>query len=70
MDTVLELSFLMQSEEDVDVLIDYILYFQNKSGQMNSKKVFKLTKLTLTKNRPIIVSKRQMLRKHMTTRTL
>lgn len=70
MNSVLELSFAVQSEEDTNVLIDYILYFQNKAGKLNSKKVFKLTKLALAKDRPIVVSKRHMLRQHMTTRTL
>ena len=70
MNTALEFSFSIQSEEDTNVLIDYILYFQNKSGKLNSKKVFKLTKLALTRNQPVTVSKRHMLHEHMTTRTL
>lgn len=68
--TALEFSFSIQSEEDSNVLIDYILYFQNRVGKLNSKKVFKLTRLALTKGEPVIVSKRHMLREHMTTRTL
>lgn len=70
MNTALEFSFSIKSEEDTDVIIDYILYFQNKAGKLNSKKVFKLTKLALTKNKHVLVSKRHMLREHMTTRTL
>ncbi len=70
MNTALEFSFTINSQENVDVLIDYVLYFQNKSGSLNSKKVFKLTKLFLEKNTPTVVLKRHMLRQHMTTRTL
>lgn len=70
MNTALEFSFSIKSEKDTSVLIDYILYFQNKAGKLNSKKVFKLTKLALTKNKSILILKRHMLREHMTTRTL
>lgn len=58
------------SAEDANVIIDYILYFQNKAGKLNSKKVFKLAKLALAENQPVPVSKRHMLRERMTTRTL
>jgi len=70
MDTALEFSFTIQAMEDTNVLIDYILYFQNKSGNLNSKKVFKLTTLALAKNTPVVVSKRHPLRANMTTRKL
>ena len=70
MNTALEFSFTIQAHEDADVIIDYILYFQSKSGKLNSKKVFKLTKLALTRNKSVMVSKRHMLRAVMTTRTL
>ena len=70
MNAALEFSFTIQSHEDSNVIIDYIIYFQNKSGQLNSKKVFKLTKLALKKGKSVLVSKRHMLREHMTTRTL
>ena len=70
MNTALEFSFTIKAHEDTDVIIDYILYFQNKSGKLNSKKVFKLTRLALKGNKSVIVSKRHMLRERMTTRTL
>lgn len=70
MNTALEFSFKLQAHEDTSVIIDYILYFQNKSGTLNSKKVFKLSKLTLIRDKSVIVSKRHMLREHMTTRRL
>lgn len=70
MNTALEFSFSIRSEKDTRVLIDYILHFQNKAGKPDSRKVFKLTEIDLAKNRPVIVSKRHMLREKMTTRTL
>jgi len=70
MNTALEFSFTIQAMEDTNVLIDYILYFQNKSGNLNSKKVFKLTTLALVKNTAVVVSKRHPLRANMTTRKL
>lgn len=70
MNTALEFSFAIRAPEDTNVIIDYILYFQNKSGKLNSKKIFKLTKLALTRNKSVMVSKRHMLRERMTTRTL
>ena len=70
MNTALEFSFLIQAKQDMHVIIDYILYFQNKAGKLNSKKVFKLTKLGLVKNKPVSISKSHMLREQMTTRTL
>ena len=69
MNTVLEFSFEIQCEEDAVILIDYILYFQNKAGKLNGKKVFKLAKLSLGKDKSIQVSKRHMFREQMTTRT-
>jgi 3-methyladenine DNA glycosylase AlkC len=70
MNTVLEFSFSIVAKEATDVLIDYIIYFQNKIGKLSNKKVFKLTKISLTKNKSINVSKRHMLRQEMTTRKL
>ena len=68
--TALAFSFSIKSVEDTKVIIDYTIYFQNKAGKLNSKKVFKIKTLSLSKNTPVLVSKRHMLREHMTTRTL
>ncbi len=70
MNAALEFSFTIKSPKSTDVIIDYTLYFQNKRGALNSKKIFKLTQISLIKNRSIVVSKRHFLREHMTTRTL
>ena len=70
MNDTLEFSFAIEAQEDMDIIADYILYFQNKSGKLNSKKVFKLKKISLKKNQPITISKRHPFRQFMTTRTL
>lgn len=68
--TALEFSFFVKSEENTKVLIDYIVFFQNKAGKLNGKKVFKLAKFSLKKGESARVSKRHMFRRFMTTRTL
>jgi 3-methyladenine DNA glycosylase AlkC len=70
MNTALQFSFTVEAMQDMNAIVDYILYFQNKAGKLNSKKVFKLSKLVLEKNKPVIISKSHLLRKQMTTRTL
>ncbi|HYD34732.1 MAG TPA: DNA alkylation repair protein [Vitreimonas sp.] len=66
----LEFSFVITSEYTQKVLIDYVIYFQNKHGQAASKKVFKLTQVTVTKGQPVIVRKKHPFRANMTTRQL
>jgi 3-methyladenine DNA glycosylase AlkC len=70
MNTALEFSFTIQAQKDINIIIDYILHFQNKAGKLSSKKVFKLTSLTLKKEKPVRISKIHMLKERMTTRTL
>jgi 3-methyladenine DNA glycosylase AlkC len=70
MNNALEFSFTIQAKEDAHIIADYILYFQNKSGTLNSKKVFKLKKLSLAKGESVVLTKRHPLREHMTTRKL
>lgn len=70
MNTVLAFSFILKSKEDANAIVDYIIYFQNKAGKLNSRKVFKLTKISIAKNKSVLITKRQILREHMTTRTL
>ncbi len=68
--TNLEFSFLIKAEEDTTIVADYILYFRNKSGKSNSKKVFKLKKFPLNEGRSLTLSKKHLLRQFMTTRTI
>jgi 3-methyladenine DNA glycosylase AlkC len=70
MNESLEFSCTLQVQEDTEIIVDYILYFQNKSGKLNSKKVFKLKKVSLIKNQSFTISKRHPFRQFMTTRTL
>lgn len=70
MNTALEFSVMVQSEEATDVIINYILYFQNKIGKLNSKKVFKLKEHSLAKDKPVVFTKKHMFRENMTTRQL
>jgi hypothetical protein len=52
------------------VIVDYILYFQTKSGQATSRKVYKLKQFFLPKNTSITLNKRHPLSATMTTRKL
>lgn len=70
MNTAFEFSFTVQASEDAHIVADYILYFQNKLGKLNGRKVFKLKKFSLAEGESITLTKRHMLREHMTTRKL
>lgn len=70
MNTALDFSFTIESPEDIAVVIDYKVHFQNKAGKMGSMKVFKLKQIGLEKGKPIKISKSHMLLERMTTRTL
>ncbi|NQY75314.1 MAG: DNA alkylation repair protein [Candidatus Margulisbacteria bacterium] len=70
LNTTLNFSFLISSKDDLNVIIDYIIYFQNKLGKLSSKKVFKLSKRSLKRNVPVLITKSHKLIEKMTTRTL
>jgi 3-methyladenine DNA glycosylase AlkC len=70
MDAHMDFSFSFKTEEDTTIIADYILHFQNRSGQMNSKKVFKLKTFDVRKGNLITLSKKHFLKQFMTTRTL
>lgn len=70
MNTALDFSFSIHAKEDAHIIADYVLYFQNKSGKLNSRKIFKLKKFSLAKGESITLTKRHMLRENMTTRKL
>ena len=61
------ISFLPESNQDL--MINYIIYFQNSSGKMNSKKIFKIKNISTKKNEKIILQKSHPF-KIMTTRKL
>jgi 3-methyladenine DNA glycosylase AlkC len=60
----------LKAKENTTLLIDYALNFQNKKGEMNSRKMFKLKQINLSKNERIIISKKHFMKQFMTTRTL
>lgn len=57
------------SSQKTQAIIDYQIFFQNKSGQMRNKKVFKLKKVSLDKNILTTLEKTHILKTNMTTRT-
>lgn len=70
MDTALVFSLQITAQEDADLIVDYILYFQNKAGKLSGRKVFKLKQLSLAKGETLTLTKRHLLRENMTTRKL
>ncbi len=70
MNTAFEFSFEVEAMENVEIIVDYIIYFQNKVGKLSSKKVFKLKRFSLLKNKRITLTKLHVMRENMTTRKL
>lgn len=66
----LDFAFSLRAVEDENILIDYVISFQNKRQEMKSKKVFKLKKSTLKKDQTVTLKKTHPLREQMTTRTI
>ncbi len=66
----LAFSFALFAEEDLDLVIDYILYFCNKAGKTSNKKVFKLKKIALKSGIEQRVSKKHPFKANMSTRKL
>ena len=66
----LSFSFKIKSQEDAKIVADYVMYFQNKMGKMESKKVFKLKNFTIGKNQEVKISKTHPFRANMTTRKI
>ena len=67
LNTHLDFSFEVQAKDDARILVDYIIYFQNQSGKINRRKVYKLNQLSLVKGEKITITKRHLLRENMTT---
>jgi 3-methyladenine DNA glycosylase AlkC len=65
-----QFSFEVHSKMSKRIVIDYIIYFQNKLGQMNSKKIHKLQTLEIEETKTIELTKKHPLRANMTTRKL
>jgi 3-methyladenine DNA glycosylase AlkC len=70
MDTYLEFSFDLKANESTPIIVDFLVYFRNKNGERNRKKVFKLKNTTLMKGETFSISKRHLMRRYMSTKTL
>ena len=70
MNSALEFSFVIQAYETTKIIVDYIIYFCNKSGNTNRKKVFKFKNFSLAENESLILKKNHILYENMTTRKL
>ena len=70
MNTALEFSLVIKAKEDANFIIDYILYFQNRSGRLGGPKVFKLKRCFMVKGQDLVLVKCHMLHENMTTRKL
>ncbi len=68
--TSLDFALTLTALKEEQVLIDYIISYQNKKGAMSSKKIFKIKKLNMLKNQKLTIQKRHPMRENMTTRTL
>ena len=65
----LTFSFEIKAKKDEALMVDYVLYFQTKTGKL-SPKVHKIKKLNIQKNKPVNISKKHPFRVNMTTRKL
>ena len=65
----LEFSFQIEAKESCKLLLDYIVYFNTKSGKA-SKKVHKIKKVSLKSEECINISKKHPFKANMTTRKL
>ncbi len=70
MNSALEFSCTIRARENAYLIADYILYFQNKAGQLGGRKVFKLKAFEATAGESVTISRKHMLRENMTTRKL
>lgn len=68
--TALEFECKINALKDEQLIIDYTIYFQNKAGAMQNKKIFKLKKLNMKANETVTITKQHKMIKDMTTRTL
>ena len=65
----LEFAFEIQANKKENLIIDYILYFRTKSGNLNPK-VHKIKKLSINPKESIKITKKHPFRANMSTRKL
>lgn len=66
----LEFEVTLTAKKDEQLLIDYVLYFQNKAGNRYNKKVFKLKRASVAAGERVVICKRHSMAADMTTRKL
>lgn len=66
----LEFSFSLKSTSRESLIVDYIIHFCNKAGELKGSKVFKLKNLALERNETVLIEKKHPMRANMTTRTI
>src|SRR5829696_480932 len=66
----LEFEVTLTAKKDEQLLMDYVLYFQNKAGNRYNKKVFKLKRAGVTAGERMVICKRHPMAADMTTRKL
>jgi hypothetical protein len=59
----------IEAKEELALMVDYIVYYQSKSGTL-SPKVHKLKKVSLQKDEVLTLHKKHLFKANMTTRTL
>jgi 3-methyladenine DNA glycosylase AlkC len=69
LDTALEFSLDLESGQETEVIVDYVLHFPGPAGKLTGRKVYKLRRVTLSAG-VTTITKRHRLRSGMTTRTL
>lgn len=60
----------LAADQPSQVIVDYLIHFQNKRGEMNSVKVFKLKQFELRKDESIVLAKRHTMVQLRSTKTL
>ena len=70
LDTHLEVEVTLIAEEEVRVVVDYLIHFQNREGKLTRKKIFKLKQLRMVSGERVTLYKRHLFRRGMTVRPL
>jgi len=63
----LEFEVTIEAKEDVNLMVDYLLYFRNKKGLLSAK-VHKLKRLKMKNGEMVTLKKKHPFRANMTTR--
>ncbi|MDQ5957480.1 MAG: hypothetical protein QG614_455 [Patescibacteria group bacterium] len=81
MDDDLEFSFVLRIEnpksstkkennKKENIVVDYVIYFAGKNGEIKNKKIYKIKKLKLANQEELRINKKHRMRSDMTTRKI